>query len=172
MYHAHYHVQEAVLNGLFAAIEVGEMQLPKAGQYGYMKIPENVKITQEFPMVLNDAGTIGLSLNGKAFPETAPVAANLGDYFLVHYYNEGLVGHPMHLHRQPQLVIAKDGFPLASPYQADTIWIAPGERVSVLVHAAEVGTWAWHCHILNHAESNDGLIGMVTALVVADPNAK
>jgi manganese oxidase len=31
----------------------------------------------------------------------------------MHYYNEGLVGHPMHLHSQPQLVIAKDGFPLA-----------------------------------------------------------
>ena len=27
-----------------------------------------MKIAQEIPMVLNDAGVIGLSLNGKAFP--------------------------------------------------------------------------------------------------------
>ena len=171
MYHAHYHGQEAVLNGLFSVFQVGEVPMPKAGTYGQYKVPENVKISQEIPMVLNDAGVIGLSLNGKAFPETAPIAANQGDYILLHFYNEGLVGHPMHLHRQPQLVIAKDGFALNSPYQADTIWVAPGERYSVLIHASEVGVWAFHCHILNHAESNDGLIGMVTALVVNDPNA-
>lgn len=172
MYHAHYHGQEAVLNGLFSVIQVGDVPLPAPGKYGSFTVPEDLKISQELPMVLNDAGTIGLSLNGKAFPETAPIASTKGDYILLHYYNEGLVGHPMHLHRQPQLVIAKDGFPLKSPYQMDTLWIAPGERYSVLIKADEVGTWAFHCHILNHAESNDGLIGMVTALVVADPNAK
>ena len=32
-------------------------------------------VTQEVPMVLNDAGVIGLSLNGKSFPATAPVIA-------------------------------------------------------------------------------------------------
>ena len=89
----------------------------------------------------------------------------------MHYYNEGLVGHPMHLHRQSQLVVAKDGFPLEAPYQMDTLWISPGERYSVLVRADEVGVWAFHCHILNHAESDDGLMGMVTAMVVNDPNA-
>ena len=171
MYHAHFHGQEAVLNGLFSVIEVGDVPLPKPGTYGQFTMPENVKVTQEVPMVLNDAGNIGLSLNGKAFPETAPIGANLGDYFLIHFYNEGLVGHPMHLHNLAQLVIAKDGFPLDVPYQMDTIWIAPGERYTVLVHANNPGVWAFHCHILNHAEANTGLIGMVTAVVVTDPNA-
>ncbi|MEZ5139681.1 MAG: multicopper oxidase domain-containing protein [Acidimicrobiales bacterium] len=171
MYHAHYHGQEAVLNGLFAVVQVGDVDLPAPGQYGYFDIPEGLTVSQEIPMVLNDAGTIGLSLNGKAFPETQAIVADPGEYVLIHYYNEGLVGHPMHLHRQPQLVIAKDGFPLEAPYQIDTLWISPGERYSVLVKAEEPGVWAFHCHILNHAESNDGLIGMVTAMVVNDPNA-
>jgi plastocyanin len=171
MYHAHYHGQEAVLNGLFSVIQVGDVELPAPGRYGYFDMPADVEIAQEIPMVLNDAGVIGLSLNGKAFPETAPIVANKGEYVLIHYYNEGLVGHPMHLHRQPQLVIAKDGFPLEAPYQMDTLWISPGERYTVLVKAEEAGTWAFHCHILNHAESNDGLIGMVTAMVVVDPEA-
>jgi FtsP/CotA-like multicopper oxidase with cupredoxin domain len=166
MYHAHFHGQEGVLNGLFASIQVGDFPLPAPGTYGDFTVPENLKIAQEFPMVLNDAGVIGLSLNGKAFPETAPIVAKQGDYLLIHYYNEGLVGHPMHLHSQPQLVIAKDGFPLVAPYQIDTLWVAPGERYSVLVKAESPGTWAYHCHILNHAESNDGLIGMVTAMIV------
>jgi FtsP/CotA-like multicopper oxidase with cupredoxin domain len=75
----------------------------------------------------------------------------------------------MHLHGIPQLVIAKDGYPLASPYQADTVMVAPGERYTVLVKptAAEKGVWAFHCHILSRAEKADGMmLGMVTAFIV------
>ena len=75
----------------------------------------------------------------------------------------------MHLHGIPQLVIAKDGFPLSNPYTADTVMVAPGERYTVLVKptAAEVGVWAYHCHILSHAEKEDGMMyGMVTAFIV------
>jgi FtsP/CotA-like multicopper oxidase with cupredoxin domain len=50
--------------------------------------------------------------------------------------------------------------------------VSPGERYTVLIKASEVGVWAFHCHILTHAESDLGLIGMVTAFVVNDPNAK
>ena len=83
-------------------------------------------------MVLNDAGVIGLTLNGKSFPATAPLVLETGDWASVTYYNEGLMAHPMHLHMFPQLVYAKDGIPLDEPYWADTINIAPGERYSVL----------------------------------------
>ena len=79
---------------------------------------------------------------------------------------EGSQIHPMHLHGMAQLVIAKDGYPLANPQEEDTVTVAPGERYTVLVHATEPGTWVWHCHILPHAESSKGMFGMVTALVV------
>jgi len=85
----------------------------------------------------------------------------------MHYYNEGLQIHPMHLHQFPQLVYAKDGIPLDQPYWADTVNVAPGERYSVLFQAARPGVWVWHCHILNHAEREEGMFGMVTALVVS-----
>ena len=29
--------------------------------------------------------------------------------------------------------------------------------------------WVWHCHILTHVERDTGMFGMVTALVVNDP---
>jgi FtsP/CotA-like multicopper oxidase with cupredoxin domain len=38
--------------------------------------------------------------------------------------------------------------------------------MSVLVRAEEPWAWAWHCHILPHAEREDGMFGMVTAMVV------
>jgi manganese oxidase len=155
MYHSHQNAVVQVPNGLAGAFLVGREPLP-----------QGVNITQEIPMMLNDSGTIGLSLNGKSFPATAPIVAKTGDYLLVHYMNEGVMAHPMHLHGMVQRVIAKDGIPLDFPYDADTINVAPGERYTVLVHATEPGVWAWHCHILPHAERSDGMFGMVTAMIV------
>ena len=34
------------------------------------------------------------------------------------------------------------------------------------------GKFVFHCHILNHAENDTGLFGMVTALIVNDPAKK
>jgi FtsP/CotA-like multicopper oxidase with cupredoxin domain len=155
MYHSHHHAEQQVPDGLMGAFLVGEV--PR---------PDGVTPTQEMPMVLNDAGVIGLSLNGKSFPATAPVVAKQGEWVEIHYMNEGLQIHPMHLHGLPQLVVAKDGFPVPDPYRVDTLNVAPGERYTVLVQATSPGVWAWHCHILTHAEGADGMFGMVTTFVV------
>ncbi|HYT38932.1 MAG TPA: multicopper oxidase domain-containing protein [Acidimicrobiia bacterium] len=155
MYHSHQDAVVQVPNGLAGAFLIGQEP-----------VPQGVTVSQEIPMMLNDAGTIGLTLNGKSFPATAPVVAKNGDYVLVHYLNEGVMAHPMHLHGMAQRVIAKDGIPLAQTYDADTILVGPGERYSVLVHADQPGIWAWHCHILPHAERTDGMFGMVTAMIV------
>lgn len=155
MYHSHQDAVKQVPDGLAGAFLIGEVP-----------VPAGVTVAQETTMMLNDAGVIGLTLNGKSFPATAPVVAKLGDWIKVHYMNEGVMPHPMHLHGIAQLVIAKDGFALPQPYNADTILVAPGERYTVLVHATVPGTWAWHCHILTHAEDATGMFGMVTAMVV------
>ena len=74
----------------------------------------------------------------------------------------------MHLHRVKQLVVAKEDWALDQPYFVDTLTICPGERYTVLISptAEETGIWAWHCHILTHAETEEGLKYMVTVLVV------
>jgi FtsP/CotA-like multicopper oxidase with cupredoxin domain len=154
MYHSHQDAVKQVPNGLAGAFLVGDEP-----------VPAGIAVAQQQIMMLNDAGTIGLALNGKSFPATAPFAAKLGDWIEVHYMNEGQMIHPMHLHGLAQRVIAKDGYPI-QPYDADTIVVAPGERYTVLVHADNPGVWAWHCHILSHAEDATGMMGMVTALIV------
>ena len=166
MYHAHHHGQMQVPNGMFGAFTIGDVQLPTGRTVSGTEIPADLEVAHELPMVLNDAGVIGFSLNGKSFPATAPLAVQQGDWALIHYYNEGLGAHPMHLHQFPQLIVAKDGIPLDEPYYADTINIAPGERYSVLVNFTDPGTWVWHCHILTHVEKEEGMFGMVTAVVV------
>jgi FtsP/CotA-like multicopper oxidase with cupredoxin domain len=161
MYHSHDYAVEQVPNGMAGAFIIGDLPLPAGAG----------PVTQEIPMMLNDAGAIGLSLNGKSFPATAPIIARPGETVELHYLNEGQQVHPMHLHGIPQLVIAKDGFPLAQPYLADTVLVAPGERYSVVVRptAEQLGVWAFHCHILSHAEHDDGMMfGMVTAFIVQE----
>jgi uncharacterized cupredoxin-like copper-binding protein len=155
MYHSHHDAVRQVPDGLAGAFLVGSLPLP-AG----------VTVSQEQVMMLDDAGVIGYALNGKSFPATAPIVAAQGEWVEVHYLNEGTQIHPMHLHGMAQLVIAKDGYPLATPQEEDTVTVAPGERFTVLVHATEPGTWVWHCHILPHAENDQGMFGMVTAMVV------
>jgi manganese oxidase len=166
MYHPHHHGQMKLPNGMFGVMLVGDVALPEGRTIGGRELPETIEVAQEIPMVLNDAGTIGLSLNGKSFPATEPIVAQEGDWLVIHYYNEGLQIHPMHLHGMPQLVYAKDGFPLDAPQWEDTVNVAPGERYSVLVPAEHPGVWAFHCHILTHAERAEGMFGMVTALIV------
>lgn len=55
---------------------------------------------------------------------------------------------------------------LRRAWKCDTLNVAPGERWDVIVNCKAPGTWAFHCHILPHAESDHGMLGMVTAVIV------
>lgn len=161
IYHSHHNAQEQIPDGMFGAFTIDEMPIPeKLIDKGY------TEVTKKVNMVLNDAGVIGLSLNGKSFPATEPYTLRVGQVMLVNYMNEGLLVHPMHLHQPSGWVIAKDGVPLDEPWPTDTVLIAPGERYTVLYMGQEPGVWAWHCHILTHAETPSGMRYMVTALIV------
>jgi FtsP/CotA-like multicopper oxidase with cupredoxin domain len=168
MYHAHHHGQMQVPNGMFGTFMAGEVPMPLGQTISGVEIPQDLVVSQEIPMVLNDAGVIGFSLNGKSFPATQPYTGKVGDWIVVHYFNEGLQIHPMHQHQFRQLVYAKDGVPLDHPYWIDTLSVAPGERYSVLMKLEDPGTWVWHCHILNHVEREEGMFGMVTAFIVEE----
>jgi FtsP/CotA-like multicopper oxidase with cupredoxin domain/plastocyanin len=156
MYHSHFMAEHQVPMGLLGAFVVTD--------------PDDAAdpVTDiDYTMILND-GPLGFTLNGKGFPATEPIVATQGQTIRVRYMNEGLQIHPMHLHGMPQLVIAKDGYLLPDPHFEDTVLVAPGERIDVLVEASELGAWAFHCHILTHAEGPDGMFGMVTALIVEE----
>jgi FtsP/CotA-like multicopper oxidase with cupredoxin domain len=76
--------------------------------------------------------------------------------------------HPMHLHGMPMQVVATDGQQFERPWMCDTLNVAPGQRFEVMVVPDEPGVWAFHCHILSHAETKEGMFGMVTALIVEE----
>jgi manganese oxidase len=154
MYHSHHNSATQVGLGLLGAFIVEPQNRA-----------EDPKVDQDVVFILND-GAHGYTFNGKSFPATQPIVAKLGQKVRIRYMNEGMMIHPMHLHGMHQTVIAKDGWPLSAPWKCDTLNIAPGERWDVIVNCTNPGTWAFHCHILPHAESEHGMFGMVTAMVV------
>jgi len=154
MYHSHHNAAEQVVKGLLAPLIIEPKDKSKDPAYD-----------SEYTFVLNDSA-IGLTFNGKAFPDTQPIVAKVGERVRIRYMNEGLMIHPMHLHGLEQMVFAKDGWNYKEPWYCDTLNIAPGERYDVLVTAHSPGVWAFHCHILTHAESSHGMYGMVTAMIV------
>jgi FtsP/CotA-like multicopper oxidase with cupredoxin domain len=155
MYHSHHNSMDQVNRGLLGAFIIDPKDKTTYPHYD-----------REYIMVLNDLN-LGFTINGKGFPATEALSARLGETILIRWINEGLMSHPMHLHGMPMKVIAKDGYPMATPQLCDTLDVAPGNRYDVLVEATEPGAWAFHCHILSHAESEAGMFGLVTALIVS-----
>ncbi len=154
MYHSHHNSMDQVNRGLLGAFIVD----PKdASSYPAYDV--------EYVMVINDLA-LGFTINGKSFPATDAVYAKLGQRVLIRYLNEGVMNHPMHLHGMPMSVFAKDGWPINPPQMCDTLDVAPGNRYDAIVEATEPGIWAFHCHVLSHAEGPQGMFGLVTAMVV------
>ena len=154
MYHSHHNSTTQVSKGLLGAFIVEPKDRSR-----------EPKVDVDYVMVLND-GPHGFTLNGKGFPATEPIVAKQGQTVRIRFMNEGMMIHPMHLHGMHMTVIDKDGWPQPAPWKCDTLNIAPGERWDVIVNCNNPGTWAFHCHILPHAESEHGMFGMVTALIV------
>jgi FtsP/CotA-like multicopper oxidase with cupredoxin domain len=154
MYHSHYNAAEQVGQGLLGAFIIEPRR---------KRAIENVDV--DYVMIVND-GYHGYTINGKGFPATEPIVAKLGQKVRIRFMNEGMMIHPMHLHGMHMTVIDKDGWPQPQPWKCDTLNVAPGERWDVIVNCNNPGTWAFHCHILPHAESAHGMFGMVTALIV------
>lgn len=148
MYHSHHNAEQQVDKGLFGTFIVeGE---------------KNWDV--EFTLITGD-GSHGFTLNGKGFPATAPIVVKKDQKVLVRILNDGQQLHPMHLHGFDFQVIAQDGKPV-TPYTRDTLTVAPGERYDIVFNASKEGIWPFHCHVLSHVESEHGMHGMVTAVIV------
>ncbi|MBX6364694.1 MAG: multicopper oxidase family protein [Gemmatimonadetes bacterium] len=74
--------------------------------------------------------------------------------------------HPIHLHGQRMLVVARDGVRTKNLVWKDTALIPVGSTVDLLIDASNPGDWMLHCHIAEHLGS-----GMM-ALLHVDPSGR
>jgi len=115
------------------------------------------------------------TINGKAYPETEKVNAQVGDRLLIRFIgsNSGFI-HRMHIHGGPFTIVATDGVSLPETqwYEKDTVNVGPGERYDVIWNAREPGQWLLHCHI-NHHATNDNVeqegAGGLTMIIEVSP---
>jgi FtsP/CotA-like multicopper oxidase with cupredoxin domain len=109
-------------------------------------------------------------LNGKAFPETAPIPTGAGSRVLLRYVNAGLIHHSMAILGTHQLVIAADGAPRAHPARLVAETIGPGQTLDAIVTVPAAtpagGRLALHdASLLLHNDGGEGVGGMLTFLV-------
>jgi suppressor of ftsI len=78
----------------------------------------------------------------------------LGQVVKLRVYNDPLsahaMAHPIHVHGQRFLVLARNGIPSENLAWKDTAIIPAGETVDLVVEMSNPGRWALHCHVAEH----------------------
>ena len=92
------------------------------------------------------------TLNGKRFPDTAPLEVRQGQRVRLRFQNRTMMFHPMHVHGHTFALTAGGA-------RKDTVIVRPMQQVEVDFQADNPGQWATHCHNIYHAES-----GMMTTI--------
>lgn len=120
-----------------------------------------IPIDERIVLDARSGGKYGITwtLNGLAYGESPGIDRSGADFVVMELENPSPRLHPMHLHGQFFRVIARNGQPVDEPYWRDTVLVRPRESVRIAFAPLERGTWALHCHILEHAES-----GMMTTI--------
>jgi ZIP family zinc transporter len=159
----HTHDDEAMLDsGLYGAIIV-EPSAPRPVERGVAH--DFLEIISSWQ--IQSAAENHFTLNGKEYPSTRALDVRSGQRFRIRWINiSGEAFHTMHTHGHYQQVIARDASPVDYRDIQDTILVAPGQRVDVVLDAnAKPGTWLIHCHVLDHIEDSAGMpAGLVTAI--------
>jgi FtsP/CotA-like multicopper oxidase with cupredoxin domain len=105
-------------------------------------------------------GTFEYGIAGVPFAKNRPVVANPGDTQVWTVTNKTKWSHPFHLHGFFFQVLDERGSPVQPLAWKDTVDVPLEKTVRFVVRFDDrVGSWMYHCHILDHADG--GLMGMV-----------
>ena len=107
-------------------------------------------------------------INGKAFPDTPVFPVKEGETARFRLINAGNEVHTWHPHGHTMTVIAKDGYLLDSPYKADTLAIAPGERYDVVMTFNNPGLWMVHDQMGQYTVNDNVHPGGMMACIAYD----
>jgi len=129
----------------------GPMQMPTRQQMADRDRKMNPQVLTINPMSMDFNY---FTMNGKVFPETAPLRVRYGETVRIRLGNLSMDSHPMHLHGHEFRVAASDGSIVPMPLFKNTINVAPGETWDIEFQANNPGTWAFHCHKPHHT-TND-----------------
>lgn len=100
-----------------------------------------------------------LTINGKAFPGTAPLVMKTGDRVRIRIGNlSAMDHHPIHLHGYRFKVVATDGdnIPVSAQQYETSVLVAVGQTRTIEFIADAPGDWIMHCHMTHHTMNQMG----------------
>ena len=118
-------------------------------------------------------------INGKAYPDTDPLAVSAGGNVLLRYVNAGLQAHAMSTLGVSQTIIGQDGSPYLYSHKVVAETIATGQTLDTLVSipaTADVGTRfvTYDANMLlrnNQASSFGGMLSFLTVSITPPPGS-
>ncbi len=143
------------------AVKTPRFKPPQAAHFPVWRSAIDAPVSHEYLLDAVRGGPYGIAwrINGRAWPEGTETELQAGRFHRLRLTNESHRLHPMHLHGQFFRLIARDGKPVDERFWRDTILIGPEESVDIGLVPLDKGLWAYHCHILEHAEA--GMMSVV-----------
>jgi len=111
------------------------------------------------------------SFNGRSYPGTEPMVAQIGERIRIRIGNLSTMSHhSIHLHGYSFKITATDGgdIPTSAQWPDTTVFVPTGSSRTVEFVADAPGDWVMHCHMLHHSMNQMGhnfgnMIGVDTA---------
>jgi FtsP/CotA-like multicopper oxidase with cupredoxin domain len=161
MYHPHADEMTQIALGMMGMIVVHPRapEPRRVRDYALMahewKIPIGARRAD--PLAMNDFNV--LTFNGKAFPATTPLVAEVGDLVRIRLANLGPMDHhPIHLHGHSFELVGTDGgtVPPSARFPETTVLVPTGTTRTIELVARAPGDWPLHCHMTHHAMNQMG----------------
>jgi FtsP/CotA-like multicopper oxidase with cupredoxin domain len=164
MYHPHVDEMTQIALGMVGMIVVHPRRPPPPSERpvrDYVLMAHEWKIVpgagRPDPLAMSDFNQ--LAFNGKAYPATAPLVAEVGDRVRIRFGNLGPMDtHPIHLHGYAFRVVATDGgeVPPSARWPETTILVPVGSVRVIEFIADQPGDWPLHCHMTHHVMNQMG----------------
>lgn len=120
-----------------------------------------IEQTLDMTITTDFQNKVVMGINGIPYWNVVPIEATVGETHIWHLTNATSFAHPFHLHGYFFQVMDDSRV----PEWKDTVDLPAGSELSIAVRFDErAGTWMYHCHILDHAES--GMMGQVRVSLV------
>lgn len=136
--------------GLVQALRLDTAWVPPVEWAGLMPMMDWLSTGREVRWILRDpsTGRENMDIDWRFRRGTRLKLRLVNDRHTLH-----AMQHPVHLHGQRFLVLARNGTPQQNLVWKDTVLLPAGSTADLLVELDNPGLWMLHCHIAEHLES-------------------